>query len=643
MEKIETPKTIYAPEEKKERPHISLSENQKEAVRRITLGVEEIDETVRQTAQEDVIKTLENGHALNRLIEDMEGNIAGYIACEDFVPKEAYIKYFATTGGTGRDILKEIPAFLEYAAKEGYIKLNFHGWNERLNHVMERYGFKRIRTDSWADLKADFYEKDLVQAKTSEQISEERKRTFEEKYIQKINQDYESIRAGFSDENRQAKEKSITENFQTLNNRLAQQEGIVFGDLQKSIIKLKLARYFQNNETMDTNTLFDAIIESPKFINTDKGSLHRLFEVHEEKTLQKIAEMRKKRAEMSGKEGFNPYENLFTSKSGNYYLARLLNMPHLEEESEYMDHCVGTSDSYVNRIKKGEIEIFSFRNAPKINPQTQKLEGDTPIITIEYDLKTGTINQIKKKDDEYLRENDPYFEDVIDVIKQLRATKNDLGESRQINKINPSELQNLEVEPYHILTDQGKVHFRDIDPKDNPLILKTGKIELTLNITREDAAKLIQIFDRLEFNPDQIARTPDEITESTKAYVGQLEPGIFQRLPENLEHVYTSFPDKKIRRENVEIGGKSAEQLISEMEAAGINISDYAKSMLKNREFVPGKNPEEATLIRLTVADLGFKSNATIDQIYERAQILGLELCPADTGPNYRLNTVTDL
>jgi len=136
---------------------------------------------------------------------------------------------------------------------------------------------------------------------------------------------------------------------------------------------------------------------------------------------------------------------------------------------------------------------------------------------------------------------------------------------------------------------------------------------------------------------EQIAHVPSQINGNTKAYVGQLEPGIFQKLPENLEHVYTSFPEKKIRRENVEIGGKSAEQLISEMKAAGINISNYAESMLKNREFVPGKNPEEATLIRLTVADLGFKSSATTDQIYERAQILGLELCPADTGPNYRL------
>ncbi len=141
-----------------------------------------------------------------------------------------------------------------------------------------------------------------------------------------------------------------------------------------------------------------------------------------------------------------------------------------------------------------------------------------------------------------------------------------------------------------------------------------------------------------ECGRDEIAHVPSQINENTKAYVGQLEPGIFQRLPENLEHVYTSFPDKKIRRENVEIGGKSAEQLISEMEAAGINISDYARSMLLNKkEFIPTANPEDMTLIRLTVADLGFKSNATTDQIYERAQALSLELCPTDTGPNYRL------
>lgn len=141
-----------------------------------------------------------------------------------------------------------------------------------------------------------------------------------------------------------------------------------------------------------------------------------------------------------------------------------------------------------------------------------------------------------------------------------------------------------------------------------------------------------------ECTKDQIAHVPSEINEHTKAYVGQLEPGIFQKLPESLEHLYTSFPEKRIRRESVEVGGRSAEQLISEMEAAGINISSYARSMLLNqKEFIPTPNPEDMKLIRLTVGDLGFKTSATTDQIYERAQQLGLELCPSDTAPNYRL------
>ena len=134
----------------------------------------------------------------------------------------------------------------------------------------------------------------------------------------------------------------------------------------------------------------------------------------------------------------------------------------------------------------------------------------------------------------------------------------------------------------------------------------------------------------------EIAHVPNEINAHTKAYVGPLEPGVLQKLPENFEHVYTSFPDKKIRRENVEIGGKDAKQLTRELEAAGINISDYAKDMLKSPDFVAGKR-EEITLIRLSVSDLGFARGGTTDQIYARAQEMGLELCPPDTGPNYRL------
>jgi hypothetical protein len=138
--------------------------------------------------------------------------------------------------------------------------------------------------------------------------------------------------------------------------------------------------------------------------------------------------------------------------------------------------------------------------------------------------------------------------------------------------------------------------------------------------------------------PEQIARNMNEVTENTKAYVGKLETGIFQKLPENLKHIYTSFPDRKIRIEDLgEAESKTGEEWITELEQAGIHISDYAKSMLKNPDFIESKNTENSTLVRLTVADLGFTGNATTDQLYERAELLGLELCPAEVGPQYRL------
>ena len=145
-----------------------------------------------------------------------------------------------------------------------------------------------------------------------------------------------------------------------------------------------------------------------------------------------------------------------------------------------------------------------------------------------------------------------------------------------------------------------------------------------------------------ECHPKQIARTPDEINQNTRAYVGKLAPGIFQRLPDTLEHLYlenlyTTFPEGKIHRDTIEIGGKTAEQLERELEQAGIKMTNGSKAMLGSDDFVPSKNMEQATLIHLMVVDLGFTKSVTTDQIYQRAKELGLELCPAEVGPHYRL------
>lgn len=140
-----------------------------------------------------------------------------------------------------------------------------------------------------------------------------------------------------------------------------------------------------------------------------------------------------------------------------------------------------------------------------------------------------------------------------------------------------------------------------------------------------------------ECSPDEIAHSAKDITAETKAYVGPLVPGIFHMLPEGIEHIYTSFPENPIRQDMVEIGGTTREELLHQLEEKGIKISDYAKDMINSADFTTGEQTEAANLVRLTVDSLGFPKGATTDEIYRKAEQLGLELCPAEIGPKYRL------
>lgn len=176
---------------------------------------------------------------------------------------------------------------------------------------------------------------------------------------------------------------------------------------------------------------------------------------------------------------------------------------------------------------------------------------------------------------------------------------------------------------------------------------------------------------------DQIAHSISQIRTDTKAYVGKLEPGIFDKLPRNIEHVYTSFPEGKIRKEAIEIGGKdfgtsikelrgkaniendltwsrareileqirtgsvriSAEtiEFLSQLVERQINISKYALDMLESPDFTTLPTPQNLDTVRLKVQDLGLTGTPTTDQVYSRAKELGLELCPAGVGPHKRL------
>ncbi len=80
---------------------------------------------------------------------------------------------------------------------------------------------------------------------------------------------------------------------------------------------------------------------------------------------------------------------------------------------------------------------------------------------------------------------------------------------------------------------------------------------------------------------------------------------------------------------------KNADEIRKSLKTNGHNIGDWANDILGKMEI--SKTEEEVNLVVATVRELGFKNGANYADICKKAQELGLELCPAEVGPQLRL------
>jgi hypothetical protein len=75
------------------------------------------------------------------------------------------------------------------------------------------------------------------------------------------------------------------------------------------------------------------------------------------------------------------------------------------------------------------------------------------------------------------------------------------------------------------------------------------------------------------------------------------------------------------------------------LDVAGIKVGDSADEILGRPAFAYERNRTSVDLVVLSAADLGVGTDsAPIAEIYRRAARLGLELCPAEVGPQLRLD-----
>ncbi len=443
---------------------------------------------------------------------------------------------------------------------------------------------------------------------------------------------------------RAEKERSINTVYLTLVRELSGKRDLDLNDRKKAILKAKIARHYQLNDHVDHSGIIDAIVESPKFLEREEGGITKLMETHQMKTAQKRAEIIKRKMEMqrpeAGSETFNPYEALFTTVSGNYYLARLLNFPHLEDESVYLNHCVGTSDSYINKMIRGDVEIFSLRKLGDIDPITGKQGEDKPVMTWEFEPKTGIMQQMKKADDDYLEPTDEFYPDAIDALKRLEQTtyqRDNKDIPRRVRKIEPSETENFPVKAGFILTDKREVKLSDFELQPDEFVIKIGEYKITPNTPKPDVVKLLKVVEGIDCQPDQIALSVDEVSPDTRVYIGPLLKNLFKVLPDSIQHIYANNFEGKVYREQITLKAKSGSEYQKQILENGHEFYGEVEHLLKTKEFVTSLKSEQLKLIKLSVAVLGFPNGATFAEIISKANELGLDLCPPEVGPAYRL------
>ncbi|APG15850.1 uncharacterized protein YjiS (DUF1127 family) [Bradyrhizobium elkanii] len=77
--------------------------------------------------------------------------------------------------------------------------------------------------------------------------------------------------------------------------------------------------------------------------------------------------------------------------------------------------------------------------------------------------------------------------------------------------------------------------------------------------------------------------------------------------------------------------------LRSAMSAMGCGVGNAADEILARPAFTLSRKKAEVELVAVSVAELGFQGEASLREIYARAQQLGLALAPAEIAPQLRL------
>ncbi len=282
--------------------------------------------------------------------------------------------------------------------------------------------------------------------------------------------------------------------------------------------------------------------------------------------------------------------------------------------------CTAGHSTAETQVNSGDFYVFYSNDKAGIPIQPRiaiRMQGEGIAevrgILQHQELEPIMAETLEKKLSEFGPEADTYKKKSADM-RRLTTIENKTQSNEPLSQEELLFLYEIEA-PIEGFGYQRDPRIKEIVSKRNP---------------KEDAPVV------LDCTPEEIAWGEQEITGKTKNYIGPLFKGVFQK---SFEHIYTRFPEQPLKKYEAEVGGKTREQLTTELESTqyiSSDKNDYQHDLLAKMELT--QNPERMEFLRLSVGDLGFPRGATTDEVYARATELGLELCPQDAGPYLRLS-----
>jgi hypothetical protein len=109
------------------------------------------------------------------------------------------------------------------------------------------------------------------------------------------------------------------------------------------------------------------------------------------------------------------------------------------------------------------------------------------------------------------------------------------------------------------------------------------------------------------------------------------------------------IPEGAVRLPDLTIGGKTPQQLEKALDSGRVRlskdkwcrfiVSDGARELLRSKDFTTLPHRQTISLASVNLEQLNFLTTdrPTTDEVYARANELGLDLCPAEVGPHLRL------